>query len=119
VNFNAIVRRWDEIHQTKERFMSLVMIGPDALPGASRGLTGIGSGLAGRNATVAKPTMIVISTSRDEVSALTAAQFVACAEMYQASSAPAISVHEMFVNALGADAGSYAAAEAANAVATN
>jgi len=53
----------------------------------------------------------------DEVSALTAAQFATHAQMYQAISAQAAAIHEMFVNTLGAGAGSYAATEAANAIA--
>ena len=51
------------------------------------------------------------------MSALTAAQFAAHAEMYQAVSAQAAAIHEMFVNTLGISAGSYAATEAANAAA--
>jgi hypothetical protein len=38
--------------------------------------------------------------------------------MYQAISAQAAAIHDMFVNTLGVSAGSYAATEAANAVAT-
>jgi len=37
--------------------------------------------------------------------------------MYQAISAQAAAIHEMLVNTLGSNAGSYAATEAANAVA--
>lgn len=98
--------------------MSSVLTEPAALRAAARGLTGISSQLAGRSATAANPTMSMIPPASDELSALTAAQFAACAEMYQSISAPAIAVHEIFVNALGASAGSHAAAEAANAVAT-
>jgi hypothetical protein len=53
------------------------------------------------------------------VSALTAAQFAAHAQMYQAVSAQAAEIHDMFVNTLGTSAGSYAATEAANAVAAS
>ena len=54
------------------------------------------------------------------VSALTAAQFAAHAQMYQAVSAQttATAIHEMFVSTLGVSSGSYAATEAANAVAS-
>jgi hypothetical protein len=38
--------------------------------------------------------------------------------MYQAVSAQAAAIHEMFVNTLGVSAGSYAATEAANAAAS-
>jgi hypothetical protein len=51
------------------------------------------------------------------VSALTAAQFTAHAQVYQAVSAQAAAIHETFVSTLSASAGSYAATEAANAVA--
>jgi hypothetical protein len=37
--------------------------------------------------------------------------------MYQAVSAQAAAIHEMFVNTLGTSAGSYAATEAANIIA--
>lgn len=53
----------------------------------------------------------------DEVSALTAAQFVAHGQLYQAVSAQAAAIHEMFVNTLATSAASYAATEAANAIA--
>ncbi|CKN71524.1 PE family protein [Mycobacterium tuberculosis] len=53
----------------------------------------------------------------DEVSALTAAQFAAHAQIYQAVSAQAAAIHEMFVNTLQMSSGSYAATEAANAAA--
>jgi hypothetical protein len=59
----------------------------------------------------------VVPAAADEVSALTAAQFAAHAQMYQAVSAQATAIHEMFVNTLGISSGSYAATEAANAAA--
>jgi hypothetical protein len=59
----------------------------------------------------------VVPAAADEVSALTATQFAAHAAMYQQISAQAAAIHEMFVNTLGISAGSYAAAEAANAAA--
>ncbi len=48
---------------------------------------------------------------------MTAAQFAMHTAMYQAVSTQAAAVHEMFVASLIASAGSYAATEAANAVA--
>jgi hypothetical protein len=50
---------------------------------------------------------------------LTTAQFVAHAQMYQAVSAQAGAVHDMFVTTLAASAGSYAATEAANTIAVS
>ena len=55
--------------------------------------------------------------ARMPVSALTATQFAAHAQIYQAVSAQAATVHDMFVGMLAAAADSYADAEAANAIA--
>ena len=73
--------------------------------------------MTAQNAAAAAPTTGVLPAAADEVSALTAAQFATHAQMYQAISAQAAAIHEMFVNTLGASAGSYAATEAANAIA--
>ncbi len=55
----------------------------------------------------------------DEVSALTAMQFAAHGQrLYQAVSAQAAAIHQLFVQAMQVSAGSYAATEAANAAAT-
>jgi PE family len=97
--------------------MSFVTTQPEALSAAATTLHGIGSGLTAQNAAVAAPTTGVTPAAADEVSALTAAQFVAHAQLYQAVSAQAAAIHEMFVNTLGTSAGSYAATEAANAAA--
>jgi hypothetical protein len=91
---------------------------PEALPAAAGRLTGIGSAVNAQNAAAAAPTTGVSPAAADEVSALTAAQFAAHAQLYQAVSAQAAAIHEMFVNTLGISAGSYAATEAANAAAT-
>ena len=97
--------------------MSFVTTQPEALSTAAGNLTGIGSAVAAQNAAAAAPTTGVVPAAADEVSALTAAQFAAHAQMYQAVSAQAAAIHEMFANTLGTSAGSYAATEAANAVA--
>ena len=97
--------------------MSFVTTQPQMLSAAAGDLHGIGSVLSAGNAAAAGPTTGVVPAAADEVSALTAAQFGAHAQMYQAISAQAALIHEMFVNTLGASAGSYAATEAANAVA--
>ncbi|MGH3532275.1 MAG: PE family protein [Mycobacterium sp.] len=98
--------------------MSFVTTQPDALTAAAGNLQGIGSAMSAQNAAAATPTTGVIPAAADEVSALTAAQFAAHAQMYQAVSAQAAAIHEMFVNTLGTSAGSYAATEAANALGT-
>ena len=97
--------------------MSFVTTQPEALSAAAGSLQGIGSGVSAQNAAAAAPTTGVVPAAADEVSALTAAQFVAHAQLYQAVSAQAAAIHEMFVNTLSTSARSYAATEAANAVA--
>jgi PE family len=97
--------------------MSFVTTQPELLTVAAGSLQGIGSAMMAGNAAAAAPTTGVIPAAADEVSALTAAQFAAHAEMYQAISAQAAAIHEMFVSTLGISAGSYAATEAANAAA--
>ena len=97
--------------------MSFVTTQPEMLTVAAASLQGIGSAMTAGNAAAAAPTTGVIPAAADEVSALTAAQFAAHAEMYQAISAQAAAIHEMFVNTMGISAGSYAATEVANAAA--
>jgi hypothetical protein len=97
--------------------MSFVTTRPAELTSAAENLQGIGSNLAAQNVASAAPTTGVLPAAADEVSALTAAQFATHAEMYQAISAQAAAIHDMFVNTLGTSAGSYAATEAANAAA--
>jgi hypothetical protein len=97
--------------------MSFVTTQPEELTAAAGTLAGLGSGMAAGNAAAAAPTTGVVPAAADEVSALTAAQFATHGELYQAISAQAAAIHEMFVNTLGVSAASYAAAEAANAAA--
>jgi hypothetical protein len=97
--------------------VSFVTTQPGLLTGAAGNLTGIGSAMNAENSAAAAPTTGVVPAAADEVSALTAAQFAVHAQVYQVISAQAAAIHEMFVNTLGTSAGSYAATEAANAVA--
>jgi PE family len=99
--------------------MSFVTTQPELLTAAAGDLQGIGSAMAAENAAAVAPTTGVVPAAADEVSALTAAQFAAHATVYQAISAQATAIHEMFVNTLGISAGSYAATEAANAIAAS
>lgn len=69
------------------------------------------------NGAASAPTTGVLPAAADQVSALTAAQFTVHAQMYQAVGAQAAVVHQLFVSTLGAGAVSYAATEAANAIA--
>jgi hypothetical protein len=97
--------------------MSFVTTQPEALSTAATALGGIGLSFSAQNAAAASPTTGVVPAAADEVSALTAAQFAAHAQLYQAVAAQAAAIHEQFVNTLGTSAGSYAATEAANAAA--
>jgi PE family len=97
--------------------MSFVTTQPEALSAAAGDLQGIGAGLTAHSSAEAGPTTAVSPAAADEVSALTAAQFTAHAQLYQAVSAQAAAIHEMFVSTLSTSAGSYAATEAANVVA--
>jgi PE family len=97
--------------------MSFVTTQPEALTAAAGSLTGIGSASAAQNAAAAAATTGIVPAAADQVSALTG-QFAVHAQMYQAVSAQAAAIHDMFVGILGTSAGSYAATEAANAVAT-
>jgi hypothetical protein len=99
--------------------MLFVTTQPEMLTAAAGSLTGIGSAMVAQNAAAATPTMGVVPAAADEVSALIATQFAAHAANYQAVSAQAAAVHDMFVATLGASAGSYAATESANAVAAS
>jgi hypothetical protein len=97
--------------------MSFVTTQPEMLASAAGGLQSIGSAVAAGNMAAAAPTTGVVPAAADEVSALTAAHFAAHAQLYQAIGAQAMAIHELFVSTLGTSAGSYAAAEAANAAA--
>jgi PE family len=97
--------------------MSFVSGQPQALTATAGTLQGIGSAMSAQNTAAAVPTTGVVPAAADEVSALTAAQFAAHAQMYQAVSAQAAAIHEMSVNTLATSGASYAATEAANAIA--
>jgi hypothetical protein len=97
--------------------MSFVTAQPEALTAAAGALRATGSALAAQNAAAAAPTTGVIPAAADHVSILTAAQFAAHGQLYQQVSAHAMAIHEMFVSALDLSSGSYAATEAANAIA--
>jgi hypothetical protein len=97
--------------------MSFVTAQTESLTAAAGALRAIGSALAAQNAAAAAPTTGVIPAAADHVSILTAAQFTAHGQLYQQVSAQAMAIHEMFVNTLDFSSGSYAATEAANAIA--
>jgi len=76
--------------------MLFVTTQPEMLTAAAGNLTGIGSAMAAQNAAAATPTTGVVPAAADEVSALIATQFAAHAANYQAVSAQAAAVHDMF-----------------------
>ena len=97
--------------------MSFVFTHPEALATAAGQLNGVGSVMGAQNLAAAGATTALPPAAADEVSALTATQFNAQGVVYQAVSAQANVVHELFVAILGTSAGSYAATEAANTIA--
>lgn len=97
--------------------MSFLTTHPELLASAAADLTAIGAGFTAGNAAAAGPTTAVVPPSADEVSALTAARFAAYGAHYQAISAHATAIHELFVATLAGSADSYALTEAANAAA--
>jgi hypothetical protein len=97
--------------------MSFVNAHPEMLAAAASQLHGAGAAMAAQNAAAAAPTTGLMPAAVDEVSVLTAARFANHAQMYQAVSAQAATMHEMFVRVLSASASSYATTEVANATA--
>ena len=68
--------------------MSFVTTQPEMLASAAGDLQSIGSAMAAGNTAAAAPTTGVVPAAADEVSALTAAQFAAHAQLYQAIERP-------------------------------
>jgi len=83
--------------------MTFVSATPEKLAAAAANLQSLGAALNAGNA------------AADEVSALTAAQFAAHAQRYQALSGQAAAIQQLLVATLSAAAASYASTEAANA----
>jgi hypothetical protein len=99
--------------------MTFVTAQPEMLTAAAGQLEEIGVVMAARNAAAATPTIAVVPAAADEISALTATQFSAHGTSYQTVSAQASVIDEMFVRMLDASGDSYAATEAANALAAS
>lgn len=98
--------------------MSFLTTEPESLVAAAGKLDSVGATMTAGNAAAAAPTSEVVPAAADEVSALTAVQFAAHADMYQAVSAQAEAIHRELVANLVANSTSYAQTEAANAAAT-
>lgn len=97
--------------------MSFVNAQPEMLTAAAGSLSGIGESMTSGMTAAAAPTTGVMPPAADPVSAMTAAQFAAHAQMFQAVSAQAAAIHQQIVATLSGNAGVYLAAEAANAAA--
>jgi PE family len=91
--------------------MSFVVAAPEALVTAASDLAGIGSAISTANAAAVGPTTGVLAAAADEVSEQLATLFSEHAVGFQQLSTQVAAFHEQFVQALGAGAGAYAAAE--------
>jgi PE family len=95
--------------------MSYVMAAPGMLATAATDVAAVGSTVSAAHMAAAPPTIAVIPAAADEVSAGIAHLFSRCAQDYHALAGQAAAFNEQFVQHLNSSAGSYAAAEAANA----
>jgi PE family/PPE-SVP subfamily C-terminal region len=98
--------------------MSFLTTPPEALTYAAGKLQTLGSAMAAESSAAAAPTTGLVPAAADEVSALQAELFAAYGSLYQSVNAQATAIHDLFVNTLGASAGSYTATESLNSVAT-
>jgi PE family len=114
----AVVQARLQLAFAKENPMTFVMTQPDMIAAAAGQLAAVGSDLTAHNAAAVASATAVVPAAADEVSALTAAQFVSHASMYEAVSAHAAAVHELFVSVLSAGADAYGTTESANAGST-
>ena len=95
--------------------MSVLVVAPELLASAAADLDSLGSTLTAANAAAAVPTTGLAAAGADEVSAALATLFGGLGQDYQVISAQVSVFHQQFVQALSSGAGSYLAAEAANA----
>ncbi|HEY1839195.1 MAG TPA: PE domain-containing protein [Mycobacterium sp.] len=98
--------------------MSFVTAQSPALMAAASKLQHLGTAMAAQNAAAATPTSDVAPAAADGVSALQAVQFSAYGTWYQQVSQQAEAIHQMLVNTLGSNAGSYGDTESTNQAAT-
>jgi PE family len=97
--------------------LSFVIATPDILATAAADLANLGSAVNRANAAAATQTRSLVAAAKDEVSTAIAALFGSYGEEYRALSAQAAEFNEWFVQALNGSAGSYLAAEGADAAA--
>ncbi|BBZ48170.1 PE domain-containing protein [Mycobacterium parmense] len=97
--------------------MSYLIAFPDILTSAAAELAAIGSSVSAAHAAAAASTTGILAPAEDEVSAAITALLSARGQDFQALGTQASAFHSQFVQALTASVGSYADAEAANALA--
>ena len=98
--------------------MSFVTAQSPALTAAATKLQHLGTAMAAQNTAAAAPTTDVAPAAADGVSALQAMQFSAYGTWYQQVSQQAEVIHQMLVNTLGSNAGSYGETESTNQATT-
>lgn len=94
--------------------MSFVIAAPEMVAAAACDLASIGSTISSANASAVAPTTGVIAAAADEVSAAIAALFGAHGQAYHELGAKAAAFHNQFVQAMNANAATYASSEAVN-----
>jgi hypothetical protein len=99
--------------------VSLTATALEVLTAAAGELQSMGAAIDAQNSAAAATATGVISTAAEEVSTVTATQFVIHAQMYQTVSTQAVAIHELFTTTLRTTTGSYAGTAAANAIATS
>lgn len=95
--------------------MSYVVALPELMSAAATNVASIGSAVTTASHDAVGVTSAVLAAAEDEVSVAIADLFSAHGQAYHALSTQAAAFHERFVQTLNGAAGSYAAAEAANA----
>ncbi len=95
--------------------MSFVVVNPGAVAAAATDLANIGATISDAHAAAAAWTTELVPAAEDEISAGIAGLFGTYAQNHHALAAQAAAFHDRFVQAVNAGAGSYVAAEGANA----
>ncbi len=97
--------------------MSFLGVNADVVAAAATRLESIGASISDAHAAAAAFTTNLVPAAEDEISTAIAGLFGTSAQDFHALAAQAAGFHNGFVQALNAGAGSYVAAESANAAA--
>jgi PE-PPE domain/PE family len=97
--------------------VSFVIVNPDVLAAAVTDLANLGATISDANAAAAALTTKLVPAAEDEISVAIAGLFGTSAQDFHGLAAQAAAFSDRFVQAVNASAGSYVAAESANAVA--